>query len=224
VLQDVRISPEMCRSWLKYIAPLVADATQAEGRFSVELLQPARIPLSDPKLCEIRGAMKVHAAQVGPGPLSRQFLTLADQIKAVVERKPPPSGESGSAVWLQLAEQAVAFEAAGGRVYHRDLTVAAKDVVIRTRGSVGLDQSLELLAEVPIQDRWVEREPLLAGFKGQSLQVPVGGSLTSPRLDNRGLELLAKQMLGDAARRLLEDNLKAPPEFKNALDRLFRGQ
>jgi hypothetical protein len=224
VLENVRISPEMCRTWLKYVAPLVADATQAEGRFSVALLQPARIPLSDPTRGEVRGVLNVHTGQIGPGPLSRQFLALADQIKAAVERKAPPRGESGSAVWLQLPEQAVAFEAAGGRVYHRDLTVAAKDVVIRTRGSVGLDQSLELLAEVPIQDRWVEREPLLAGFKGQSLQVPVSGSLTSPRLDNAGLEQLATQMLGGAARRLLEENLKAPPEIKNALDRLFRGQ
>jgi hypothetical protein len=224
VLQNVRISPEMCRSWLKYVAPLVADATQAEGRFSVELQQPSRIPLHDPKLCEVRGLLKVHAAQVGPGPLSRQFLTLADGIKAAIERKPAPAGESGSAAWLQIPEQAIPFEAAGGRVYHRDLTVTAKDVVIRTRGSVGLDQSLELLADVPIQDAWIKNEPLLAGFQGQSLQVPVSGSLTSPRLDQAALDRLAQQLLGNAARRLLEDNLKPPPEIKNALDRLFRGK
>jgi hypothetical protein len=224
VLQNVRITPEMCRSWLKYVAPLVADATEAQGKFSIELVRPARVPLADPKLGEVAGLMKAHTAQVGPGPLSRKFLTLADQIKAVAERKPLPTGESGSAVWLQLPEQAISFETAGGRVYHRDLTVTAKDVLIRTRGSVGLDQSLELLAEVPIQDQWIEREPLLAIFRGQSLQVPVGGSLTSPRLDNAGLDRLAQQMLGNAAQRLLEDNLKPPPEIKNALDRLFRGK
>ena len=33
--------------------------------------------------------LKVYAAQVGPGPLSRQFLTLADQMKAAIEHKPP---------------------------------------------------------------------------------------------------------------------------------------
>jgi hypothetical protein len=69
VVQNVRISPEMCRSWLKYVAPLVADATQVEGRFSLDLSQPARISLNDPGQSRVQGAMKIHTAQVGPGPL-----------------------------------------------------------------------------------------------------------------------------------------------------------
>jgi hypothetical protein len=141
-----------------------------------------------------------------------------------VERKPLGAEPGGSAVWLQLPEQSVPFDVAGGRVYHRELQVAAKDVVIRTRGSVGLDQSLDLAAEVPVQDRWVEREPLLTGLQGQTLQIPVSGTLRSPRLDNRGLERLAQQMLGGAAKRLVEENLSAPPEVKNVLDRIFRGR
>jgi hypothetical protein len=225
LLQNVRISPEMCRSWLKYVAPLVADAAQAEGRFSIDLTQPARIPLDAPAAGELHGALKVHAAQVGPGPLSRQFLILADQIKAAVERKPlAAAGAGGSAVWLTMPEQLVPFDVAGGRVYHRELQFASKDVVIRTRGSVGLDQTLDLAAEVPVQDRWVEREPLLAGLRGQTLQIPVSGTLRSPRLDNRGLEQLAQLMLSGAASRLIEENLKAPPEVKNVLERIFRGK
>ncbi|MBW3598084.1 MAG: hypothetical protein KY475_12500 [Planctomycetes bacterium] len=220
VLQDVRISPGMCRTWLKYVAPLVADAAQAEGRFSIDLTQPARIPLEAPAQSEVHGVLKVHGAQVGPGPLSRQFLTLAEQVKAAVERRPLAPGQFGG-TWLIMTEQNIRFEMAGGRIYHRDLQLSAGDVAIRTRGSVGVDQSLDLLAEVPIQDRWVEREPLLAGFRGQTLQVPVSGSLTSPRLDQRASEQFARQMLGDAARRLLEENLKTNPDIRGALDKLF---
>jgi hypothetical protein len=135
-----------------------------------------------------------------------------------MERKPFAAGESGSTVWLQLPEQALPFEMAGGRIYHRDLQVAAKDVVIRTRGSVGVDQTLDLLAEVPVQDRWVEREPLLAGFRGQTLQIPMSGTLTSPRLDRRGVENFTKQLLGGAAQKLLEENLKSNPDLQRALD------
>ena len=33
VIEQVTITPEMCHHWLKYLAPLVADATAAEGCF-----------------------------------------------------------------------------------------------------------------------------------------------------------------------------------------------
>jgi hypothetical protein len=86
---------------------------------------------------------------------------------------------------------------------------------------VGLDQSLDLLAEVPIQDRWIEREAALAGLRGQTLQIPVGGSLDSPRLDGRGLEQLGRHMLTGAAKQAIEKNLNANPGIQNALQRLF---
>lgn len=222
MLQNVRISPEMCRTWLKYVAPLVADAAQAEGRFSLELTQPAHVPLAEPTRTETRGTLTVHAAQVGPGPLSRQFLTLAEQVKAAVERKTFAPGGVGSPTWLVMAEQKIGFELAGSRVYHRDLQVTSGEVVIRTRGSVGLDQTLDLLAEVPIHDRWVDREPLLAGFRGQTLQIPVSGTTTAPRLDQRATEEFARQMMGDAARRLLEQNLKIAPDLQRTFEQLFR--
>ena len=37
LLDSVRISPEMCNLWLKYIAPQVADAAHAEGKLSMSL-------------------------------------------------------------------------------------------------------------------------------------------------------------------------------------------
>src|SRR5262245_19080242 len=48
LLTNVRISPEMCSLWLKFVAPLLADATRAEGKFSLSL-QGANVPLSAPE-------------------------------------------------------------------------------------------------------------------------------------------------------------------------------
>ena len=45
LLENVRISPEMCSLWLKYIAPQVADAAHAEGKLSLSL-EGASVPLS----------------------------------------------------------------------------------------------------------------------------------------------------------------------------------
>ena len=40
VVKQVRLSPDLCRGWLKYVAPLLADATAAEGQF----WSPWRVP------------------------------------------------------------------------------------------------------------------------------------------------------------------------------------
>jgi hypothetical protein len=33
--ENIQLSPEICRDWLKYVAPLVADATSAQGKVAI---------------------------------------------------------------------------------------------------------------------------------------------------------------------------------------------
>jgi hypothetical protein len=197
----------MCRSWLKYVAPLLAEATRADGRFSLTL-DRAAVPLAAPAASDVEGVMAIHHARVGPGPLSERFLWIAQQIKAVIERRPlAPVLNVSSNQWLSLPAQNVAFEMRDGRVYHQNLELTAGDVGIRTQGSVGLDQSLQLVAEVPIRDEWVESDQLLSSLKGQVVRIPIRGELSRPELDGRALQQFAAQMAGEAATRLLEQEL-----------------
>ena len=215
-LENMRISPEMCRTWLKYVAPLVADATSAEGRFSIAL-DGARVPLAAPEQSRVRGRLTIHAARVGPGPLARQFLSAAQQVKGIVEQ-----GAGGvnllAASWLELPQQTVAFAVDDGRVQHQGMTVAVGDVTIRTSGSVGFDQSIALAANIPIRDRWVDGKRYLLALKGTSVKIPVHGTFSQPRLDSRALRDLSRSLLRDAAGRLLED------ELNRGLRRLFGPQ
>ena len=73
LIQNVRITPEMCNQWLKYVAPLLADATEAEGKFSLNL-EGASVPLFTPLASSVQGGLAIHGAQVGPGPLAKQYL------------------------------------------------------------------------------------------------------------------------------------------------------
>lgn len=206
IAEQVAITPEMCHSWLKYVAPLAADATRAQGKFSLDLTTGSA-PLSQPRLMTAAGVFTLHGADLGPGPLAEQILGIAHQIKALVERKPSATPVNISSEWLRLREQQIPFQVEQGRVYHQGLEVSAGDVVIRTQGAVGLDQSLEILAEAPIQDHWIAKQPLLAGLKGQTLKIPIRGALTRPVLDNRALEDLSRQLVGSAAERLLQEEL-----------------
>ena len=82
---NVRLTPEMCHTWLRYVAPMLADATQAEGRLSVAVSE-ARLPVSAPHATHAIGTLTLHQGQVLPGPLARQFLTIAQQVTAITSR------------------------------------------------------------------------------------------------------------------------------------------
>lgn len=215
ILDQVRISPEMCQTWLKYVAPLLADATRAEGRFTLDLAGAA-FPLADPEAGKAQGTLTVHEAQIGPGPLGQQALWIANQVKGLVERKPLGAvAPSAGGDFLSMPDQAVAFQLINQRVYHENLTFLVRDVTIRTKGSVGLDQSLSIVAEVPVLDRWVEKDRLLAGLKGQTLHIPITGTLSQPKLDGRIFEEASKRIISGAAGNLLEG------ELNKGLQKLF---
>jgi len=204
LVENVRISPEMCNTWLKYVTPLLAEATRAEGTFSTSL-DGAEVPLADPRRSEVHGELELHAAQIGPGPLAQRYVSIAEQVKAAVEGRLPSGGSQNSQ--LNISPQKIRFDVKDGRVYHQNFTVTVGDVVIRTSGSVGFDQSLALLTEVPIRDNWVAGKPYLQTLKGTTLKIPVRGTMSKPDIDSRALRDIGRNMIGGAAGRLLEEGL-----------------
>jgi hypothetical protein len=75
------------------------------------------------------------------------------------------------------------------------LEFTIQDFVVKSRGSVGFDQSLSLIVEIPIAERWIEGQPLLSFLKGKSLSLPIGGSLAQPRVDHDALQQLLRQIV-----------------------------
>lgn len=215
VIEQAAITPELCRSWLKYVNPLMADVTEAEGIFSLELADSA-FPIAMPALGEANGVLTLHQAQVGPGPLSRELIELGKQIEAVLKSRPPGTVRN----WLTMPKQDVRFAVQGGRVFHDRVTFQTRDVTITTQGSVGVDQSIQLLAEIPIKDEWVAKEKLLSGLKGQSLQIPIGGTLTQPRVDARAINEIGAKMIGGTIQNKIGEELDKG--LQKGLDKLLR--
>jgi translocation and assembly module TamB len=165
------------------------------------------VPLDDRNQANVHGALLVHTAQVGPGPLAQQFLALAQQVRTVAGVA-TGNRPAGTATWLRVPEQNVKFDVQDGRVTHHELTMSVGDVTIRTTGSVGLDETLELAAEVPIPEEWIANRPILAGLKGTVLKIPVGGTFSQPRVDAQALRDFGRQMLRGTAGRMLEGELQ----------------
>jgi hypothetical protein len=215
VINNVKLSPELCKTWLKYVAPLLADATEAEGLFSVDLAR-ASMPLDRPYTATVAGTLHVEQAYVGPGSMSKQFLQLANQIKAMVR------GGNGSRVVnterskISMPPQNISFEMADGQIGHRGLVMQFGDVSVRTEGWVSLDERLQMTASIPIQEEWVGDERLLRGLAGQTLDIPIRGTLSQPRLDSRAVQQLTRKAVSGAAEGLIKD------ELGKQLEKLFK--
>ncbi len=198
VITNVRISPEVSEAMLKFVAPVLSGATQSEGLFSLQL-DGLRVPLADSKKTDSAGKLTVHSVRVVPGPMTQQWVGLAQQIEALAKRRDPTASTNRQVTLLSIRDQQVSFRVVNGRVYHENMEFQVGDVVMRSQGSVGLDETIALTLQIPIQDAWIAKEPLLAGLKGQSLQVPVTGTLKRPKMDQRAVANLSSQLIQNSA-------------------------
>jgi len=218
-LTKVQISPQVSETMLKYIAPILAGATRTEGQFSVDL-EGVQIPLADPRQAQIAGRLSVHSLRVTPGPMVAELATVVKQIEALAKRKQffQAATSTVGTKALTIEDRQIEFQVVQGRVYHRNLEFLVDGVPVRSRGSVGLDQTLALVIEIPIQDKWIEREKALRSLAGQSLQIPIGGTFQKPRIDQRAVADLSRQMLEGAASQAIGS------EINRQLDKLFKSR
>jgi hypothetical protein len=178
--------PAICQAVLKFITP-AADPTEAHGAFSIEL-DGYRIPLAEPAKVELAGRLNVHSLEVAVGPLVREFGQLLTQVEP-----------------LRIKPQSVIpFRIAGSRIYHQGLELQFSDLTIRTHGSVGFDQSLAMMAEMPIPPKWVAGNPIAAGLGNRVLRLPLAGTLSRPQLDRNELAKAGRKTLDRAARDVLQ--------------------
>ncbi|HSG73204.1 MAG TPA: hypothetical protein VLA12_22505, partial [Planctomycetaceae bacterium] len=208
IFDQVHLSEEICQNWLKYISPLTADASRVEGTFSLETSKLLHFPLADKKAATGTGVLQIHSARMSPGPLAMQIVTLEKQIEAI--RKGTPFAGQANAdprAVLTIQQQVVPFEIKDNRVTHRDLKMKIKDLDIRTSGSVGFDETLDLTVEMEIPPSWTIQGKRLRDILGTSIQIPIRGSLNKPLADPRFVDTLLKQLVKGSATNFLENQL-----------------
>lgn len=191
VAHQVRINPIICAHGLEYIAPVLAGIASAEGVFSIEL-DNCRIPIDAPGRGDLSGRLIVHDVRVGPGYLIQALAELTRRASQV-----------------QITRQSVVpFRMVDGRIYHRDLELVFPEVTLRMYGSVGVeDQSLAMMAEMPIPPQWQSNPAVAAALRNQVIQIPISGTLRKPTIDRRAFDQLARQFMQNAAQNMLETQL-----------------
>ena len=83
-------------------------------------------------------------------------------------------------------EQSVPVRVERGRVYHDNLNVKVGGYFVKTTGSVGFDNSIDLMADVPIPGGLpgLKNTPAIAkALTGKRVLVPIKGTLSHPLMD-----------------------------------------
>lgn len=196
VVENAKITPEMCASALGYTLPMLANVAQAEGELSLTI-DGARVPFGDAKNSQFSGILRLHHAKVGPSQLVKD-------LTGLLKTATPYSVIRDNQVKIKLEK---------GRVYHENLELVLPDnITVRSSGSVGLDGTLDMIAEVPLPQRLVGNVKIPVEIARTPIRLPITGTVDHPRIDSRGLTDALKNATLDAANDIL----------KKGLDKLLR--
>ena len=207
-LEQVELSPEICRAWLQYVAPVIAGATTAQGRISLGI-NKARIPLDSLETSSVEGVVTLHQAGIGPGPVGQQLVQLVNRIKSFAQGAAFTTRPAAAdAQWLKFPQQKVVFRIENGRVINEGIEFRIEDIVIRTSGSVGFDQSMDMVAEIPILPHWTAKNALAKHLSGKTIKIPIRGTVQKPQIDGSILQKLTKNILQDSAGKAINNELQ----------------
>jgi hypothetical protein len=207
VIQNVELSQDVCDTWLRFIAPILSEATRVEGRFSLDLAE-TRLPLNDPATGALSGQIHIASAQVLPGPMFAEIAAVIGQIESAVRL-----GGSGDLLGrdkplVRIDNQQVTFKLQDRRLYSSPLAFNVRNIPVRTRGSVGVDQTLDMVAEITLPVEWVRRAKVLSKLEGKAMEVPIRGTLRHPKVDASGIGQFWKQFGADTLDSLLNGGLQ----------------
>ncbi|QEG20535.1 translocation/assembly module TamB domain-containing protein [Mariniblastus fucicola] len=225
VLNSVQVTPEICRDCLKFVAPWLSDTTNAQGVFSADI-QGMSMPLFNPQQASARGTLVMQDVTVAAGPMAEQLLGTVSQIQAILK---PDSRERELKTWLKIEQQSIPLAVENGRVFHEGIKFSHNELIIRTSGSVGFDQTVNLVAKIPIADEWIDGNQYLAGLKGQSISIPVGGTVDRPVIDKDAVQKLSTDLVRNAAQGAIGNAItdKVNPklnEYRNELNEKVGGE
>ncbi|MFG0287117.1 MAG: hypothetical protein ACF8CQ_03030 [Rhodopirellula sp. JB044] len=202
IARGVALTPDMTGKWLKYLAPIAADAARVEGTFSAEL-QQARVWVDDPSRSEVRGRLEIERVQMNAGPLADQVIASARQLQALAAigsaASPPRTGRT----LITMPAQSVEFQVSQGAVNHRALMFDVDRARVVTSGQVDFDGRLDLIAQIPLDARWLGSD--LRGLAGQTMTLPIDGTLSRPSLDSAGIRRVVADFGVQAAQQAAQD-------------------
>lgn len=219
IAQNLRMTRELSDKWLQYLAPMVAQTTRIDGTFGVELTQ-AVVNLEDPMQSRVRGQLQINQVNFDAGPVTNQLLSSIQQIQMIARGRAADAGPGATQRNRNLATlptQSVDFDFSGGIIAHQRMFMVVEKARVITSGQVHVDGNLNLVTQVPLDAEWLGSD--LKVLAGQTVTLPIGGTLSRPRLDPAAIRNLVSQLGTKVIQSEAENYLEK--QFNRGLERLL---
>jgi len=204
VLDGVVLTPELARELLSRINPIFYHVVSAEGNVDLGV-NDLELPLATPPQGgKGGGKLMLKNAKIEPGGVLGELVQMGVAM------------QTGQKITVRL--EGADFEVRDGRIHYRDFAlIFPPDFDLRFKGSVGLNDSLDLIVSIPIcpellarlgiKGPVVEYARMLAGTR---IDVPMVGTRENPKLDfskvdtNGLMKDIVKGGAGQSARDLIQ--------------------
>jgi hypothetical protein len=198
-VQNLQLTPELCRTWLGYVAPMLADTAEVNGTVSVRV-ERFLWDFNAPENSDVQAQLTIHQAEASPGNSLSTLLEVVDLLRRSGDASPGLTQRS-----LVLPEQTIPVQVRQGYVTHDGLVMDLNGYRMRTSGAVGLNKQLQMTIDVPL-------EKSTADGAGRSIKVPLRGTISLPQpdtgalLQNLGTQKI-QEKLGDQVDKTLNKQL-----------------
>jgi hypothetical protein len=180
-----KLSPRRAGRLLHLFDPTMSDNPQIGGSYSLSI-DKLRIPLGVPrdragKRIELEGKLVLHDVSTEVSNPMRQLL-----VHLVAEM----NGTDASHVVRLVHDSEIRFHVRDGRLYHEGLRIGFPDIDpelhLTSRGSVGLDKTLDLFVEIPRLDKALRTEKAPARCR-------ITGTIRNPKVAIEDASLVLRQ-------------------------------
>lgn len=217
VADSIKLTPELTDRWLKYLAPVAADTARISGVLSARVRE-ANLNLDDPNRTRIVGQIDVEGVEMAAGPLADQILAGVNQMSslATLVGGRATNAKAGQTL-ITMPVQTVDFSIDRGIVSHDRMYFRVDRASVVTSGQVGFDGRLGMTAQVPLDARWLGQD--LQGLAGQSITLPIDGTISRPSVDSAGVSRVVKDLGVKAIQQTTESYLQK--QFERGFEKIL---
>jgi hypothetical protein len=173
-VQNMKITPDLCRTWLGFVAPMLADTAEVNGEVSARV-ERFLWDFNVPENSDVVAQLTIHQAEASPGSSLASLLQVAELL-----RKSGSGSSDLASRSLVLPEQTIPVQIRQGLVAHEGLVMELSGYRLTTSGIVGLNKQLQMTIDFPL-------EKSTATANGRSVKIPLRGTITQPLPDTGAL-------------------------------------
>jgi translocation and assembly module TamB len=192
ILKEVQITKGVTEGLLALIHPMFKEAVKPEGRLDLQM-KYFNWPMAQEAVnkASFAGSLRLNGVKLNSTTLLSSLLS----VMRVKERE------------FDLGDQTIDFVARDGRLECSPLTIDVGGSPLVMYGSVGFDNTLDYIAQIPLTENMVGKDAYRF-LQGVSVKVPIRGTVSDPKIDQTALQEATGSIVEQAMQKNIQQGVQ----------------